>query len=454
MRKLPILVRLTAAFAAATFLMLAAAAMFVYFRLRADLDDRVDASLRARALAAATAVKDGTDLRNVAVEDPEESFAQVISTGGVLQTAGSPVGAAVKEREVRRAQDSDLIVERALPGIDGVARILVVRYPSEEPTVLAVGQSLRDRNEALSSLVVSFLIGGTAALGFASLIGYAVARSGLAPVAAIRRRAGEISAGSDRELLPLPPARDEIRRLAETLNEMLGRLQDSYARERRFVDDASHELRTPLAVVQTDLEGALLAPDNSPEVREALTSALDETRRLIRLAEDLLVLARTAEGVVPIVPRLVAAHEVETWARHCFAGVAPAAGRSIEVQVASDVRVFADPERLRQVITNLVDNAVRHGRGVVRVEATTADGTTTDGTTLAVGDDGDGFPADFVPHALDRLSRATGTDRRAGAGIGLAIVDAIVRAHGGQVTVSAGRPAVVRVRFPGATDRA
>ena len=128
--RLPILVKLTAAFAAATLLMLAAAALFVYLRLRADLDDRVDANLRARAVAAGAALEHGTDIERVAVEDPEESFAQVLSSKGVLQTVGSTIGAAITPTEVADGLRADLVVERRLPGIDGTARILVVRHES------------------------------------------------------------------------------------------------------------------------------------------------------------------------------------------------------------------------------------------------------------------------------------------------------------------------------------
>ena len=125
----------------------------------------------------------------------------------------------------------------------------------------------------------------------------------------MRRRAREVSLTRAGERLPLPAARDEIRRLGETLNEMLDRLQRSFERERRFVADAGHELRTPVAVVKTELEGALRTGDYGPEVREALVAAVEECDRLAQLAEDLLVVARAAEGELPVRPEeLDAAH--------------------------------------------------------------------------------------------------------------------------------------------------
>lgn len=445
MTRLPILVKLTAAFAAATLFMLAAAAAFVYVRLRHDLDDRVDANLHSRSAAAATALSAGTDVGNVAVEDPEESFVQVLSTAGVLQTAGSPQGAVITTDQVAEALQHDLAVELELPGIDGVARILAVRHESSTgPVVIAVGQSLRDRDEALSSVVTSFLVGGMGALVAASVAGYALARSGLAPVEAMRARASEISASDEDAGLPLPVAHDQIRRLGVTLNDMLRRLRDSYERERRFVDDASHELRTPLAVIQTDLEGALLTGGHSEEVRAALLSALDETHRLVRIAEDLLVLARAAGGTLPVAPRPMEVGDLLTWAGARFAPVAQESGRTITITATPGLVILADEDRLRQVLTNLVDNALGHGAGHITLSARTD----RDGVTIEVRDEGDGFSTWFAPRAFERLSRAHPADRSTGSGIGLAIVHAIVDAHGGRSTVTTGAPATVRIWLP------
>ena len=217
--------------------------------------------------------------------------------------------------------------------------------------------TLRYRDEAPSSVVSSFLVGGIGALVAASVAGYALARSGLAPVEAMRSRESKISASDEDAGLPMPVAHDQIRRLGETLNDMLSRLRDSYERERRFVDDASHELRTPLAVIQTDLEGAPLAGGHADQVRAALLSALDETHRLVRVAEDLLVLARAAGGQLPIAPRPMEVGDLLTWARCRFAPVAQGSGRTITITATYGLVVLADEDRLRQVLTNLVDNA-------------------------------------------------------------------------------------------------
>ena len=191
-------------------------------------------------------------------------------------------------------------MERRLPGIEGTARVFARGNDGSE--VVAVGQSLQDRDDTLANLVASFAIGGPIAVVLASLLGYALAAAGLRPVEAMRRRAEEVSLGSGDERLPLPAAHDEIRRLGETLNEMLDRLGRSFERERRFVADASHELRTPLAVIKAELEGALRAGGHDPQVREALVASVEECDHLAQLAEDLLVVARTGEGELPMRP--------------------------------------------------------------------------------------------------------------------------------------------------------
>ena len=132
------------------------------------------------------------------------------------------------------------------------------------------------------------------------LAGYAMAGAALRPVESMRRRAAEISATEPGARLPVSEAHDELSRLAETLNTMLGRLEEALARERRFVDDASHELRTPLAALRTELELALRRQRSPAELQQALASAAEETDRLSQLAEDLLVLARANGGSLPV----------------------------------------------------------------------------------------------------------------------------------------------------------
>jgi two-component system, OmpR family, sensor kinase len=241
----------------------------------------------------------------------------------------------------------------------------------------------------------------------------------------MRRRARMISADSPDARLPLPPAEDEVRRLGETLNEMLERLEQGLIRERSFVADASHELRTPLAILKMELELAMLHGATIEELEDALRSAAEETDRLARLADDLLVLARADEGRLPVRPVRLDVRELLESVSRRFA--APA-GRRLEVDVPANLAVDGDELRLEQALGNLVDNALRHGGGKVRLAAVRTDGM----IELHVADEGDGFPPELLPRAFERFARADHTRSRGGAGLGLSIVAAIAHAHGGE----------------------
>jgi two-component system, OmpR family, sensor kinase len=240
--------------------------------------------------------------------------------------------------------------------------------------------------------------------------------------------------------LPLPETRDEIRRLGETLNEMLERLDAGLQRERRFVGDASHELRTPLALLRTELELALRRARTPEQLEAAIRSAREEVERLIRLAEGLLVLDRSGAAALQLAD-LDARTLLDAVARR-FAGRAAEDGRAIEVRGGGAFP--GDRDRLEQALGGLVDNALVHGRGAVRLEAERDGGL----LELRVADEGEGFPPDFVPRAFERFSRADSARTSGGAGLGLAIVDAVARAHGGHVSAAGATVTLVLPAHP------
>jgi signal transduction histidine kinase len=437
---MPVRVRLTAAFAVAMVLVLAGAGLFVYLRLKSDLDESVTAGLAARASAVLAANSPAAG----AAGEGEEGFAQLFrSDGNSPESVGAIRGAALSPAELRRAAAGDeLLVERDVPDIDGPVRLLA--RSGGDSRVVAVGQSLDDRDETLGNLVASFVIGGPAAVVLASLLGYALAAAGLRPVEAMRRRAQDVSLSRGGDRLPLPAARDEIRRLGETLNEMLDRLRRSFERERRFVADAGHELRTPVAVIKAELEAALRAEGNDPQVREALVASLEECDHLAQLAEDLLIAARTSEGDLPVRPeRLELREQLDRVARR-FTDRASERGRTIAVDADDDQYLYADELRLRQALGNLVDNALRYGRGEIRLRSSRSGS----GVEIEVSDQGDGFSADFAQRAFERFARGDPARTRGGAGLGLSIVRAIAEAHGGRAEVVPGAGATVRIWLP------
>ena len=442
MSRLSIRARLTGAFALAMVAMLAAAGLFVYLELRADLDEAVEESLagRADAVAAHAAEPGGVppEEEGRAVDDPEEAFAQLVRPdGAVVDVSGGATQPALSPVEVRDASGGPVTVERPVAGIEGTARVLARPLLDSGPgAVLVVGQSLEDPEETLSGLVATFAVGAPVAVLLAS--------AGLKPVDAMRRRAREVSLSQEGERLPVPVARDEVSRLGETLNEMLDRLQQSFERERRFVADASHELRTPIAVLKTEIEGALRAGRHRPEVRDALVAALDECDHLAQLADDLLMVARAAEGRLPVWPETLAVHPVLEGVRRRFADRAKARGREVEVDAPETLTVRADPDRMRQALGNLVDNALRHGEGDVVLRARAGDGS----VPLDVSDHGPGFGREIAARAFERFARDDSARTRGGAGLGMAIVKAVAEAHGGSAELVPGPGARVRILLP------
>jgi two-component system OmpR family sensor kinase len=455
--RLPVRVRLTAAFALAMLLVLVAAAAFVYVRQRSALTETIDHGLERRSDDVAALIhRPRARLHDAAggrLTDPEDTFIQVLTPSGRRVEGTKEVGVpALSGAESREASQHPTTFEHELQGIEGTARMLARPITVDDRRlVLAVGISLADRNESLSSLVRSFLIGIPIAVLLASGIGYWLARAGLAPVEAMRQRARSVSLDRGSERLPLPAAHDEIRRLGETLNEMLARLEDSFQRERRFVADASHELRTPLTVLKAELEAAVRIAGDDPEVHKSLTVALEETDHLAQLADDLLLIARAADGRLPVRPEEVDVRELLERTRDRFADRASRQDRQIRVEAPQGERVSVDPLRARQALGNLVDNALRHGGGEIRLSALRSP----DGIEIDVADDGDGFPAELEGQVFERFTRGNGQDTRSGAGLGLAIVRAIAEAHGATATIvssdSAG--ATVRLRFPAPTGQ-
>jgi two-component system, OmpR family, sensor kinase len=448
--RVPVRIRLTLAFALAVVVVLAGACGFVYVQLRADADDAIAGTLDARMTAALTLLKRGDSLTETdagLIGEHDESVAQLLTPDGrVLGSLGAVRGPALQGEDLRRATRERVLVEQRLAGFDDTARVLARPVTGRGgPRVVAVGASLGDRNEALRALVHSFLVAGFLAVVLASLIGYALAAAGLAPVESMRRRASEISMGGGPERLPLAPAHDEIRRLGETLNEMLDRLRRSFDRERRFVADASHELRSPIAVIKTELEGVLRSGRLAPEARVALVAAVEECDRLAQLAEDLLVLARAADGPLPTRLEPLRVQVLLESARERFVDRAAERGRTISVDAPADLAVMGDPLRLRQALGNLVDNAVRHGAGDIALAARA----TPDGVEIDVRDHGGGFGPDFAERAFERFTRASESRSGDGAGLGLAIVQAIAQAHGGSAAIVDGASgATVRIALP------
>lgn len=331
-----------------------------------------------------------------------------------------------------------------MAGVVGPARLLAVPLPTAAGAdVLVVGASMADRTDALHELTEVLLVGGSAAVLVACMVAWIVAGWALNPMDRMRSQAAAITASGLDRRMTVPSTRDELQRLALTLNDMLDRLAHSVAAERSFLERASHELRTPLAALRAEVDLALCRERTAEELSTALRSVSEETDRLARLAEDLLVLARADDGRLPLHREAVSLRATLDSAAQLFAATALELGIEIEVDAPAR-KISVDPLRLRQALVNLLDNALRHTPrgGTVRVTGTVTDTE----VRIAVADTGPGLASG------DGNVAASGDAD--GPGLGLRIVRAIAAGHGGTTNFGAAPHggALVELVLPRAVD--
>lgn len=416
--------------------------------LYANLTGELNATLNAGLSARVDDIGAATDSGAILVRQ-EEAFAQVIGADGQVLAASATLDptAVLDKRELAAALRHRVVFNRKVRGLGDYARLLAVPDTFHgRPVVDVVGASREGARRAQHRLGVLLALAGPALIAILAAGGWALTLAALRPVARMTTEAKRISLSEPGRRLPLPPGRDEIAQLGRTLNDMLESIEASFARERAFVDDASHELRTPLAVLRGELELALAQPGDAAETEETLRSALEEAQRLQRLADDLLVLARTARGERAVPTGNVDVRAIADVVAGRLSGVS-AGPPVVVVGEAAPARMAG--EDLDRVLTNLVGNARRFARQHVRVEVSRRGDT----TEVTVADDGPGFPDALLPVAFDRFSMGDGARGRkaGGAGLGLAIAAALVEASGGTISAANnGSPggALVTVQLP------
>jgi signal transduction histidine kinase len=348
----------------------------------------------------------------------------------------------------RAGQHSFVPGERV--GETGPLRVVAVPAgPASDPQTVIVARSVAEVRQGVTLLRAGLLVAYPLLLLVLAALAWRVLGATLRPVEALRAGAAAITDGESANRLPVPVPRDEIHRLAVTLNDMLDRLAAARARQRAFVADAAHELRSPLANIRTELEVAQRLGSRS-DWDAVSDNVLTDVERLTRLVDDLLLLARADDAPVrgQGSPVEVAALLAEVAERYRAARVPVSAPVSV---ADGPLWTTGGPDALRRIVGNLVDNAVRHaaGRVVLGVARSGAE------LLVTVTDDGPGIPADDRERVFDRFTRLD--DGRArdggGAGLGLAIVAELVRRNGGTVLLTDARPGVrVEVRLPVAAD--
>ncbi|MGR6318173.1 HAMP domain-containing sensor histidine kinase [Micromonospora soli] len=378
---------------------------------------------------------------------------QVVDEAGRIRAASIDADRLVpmlRPDQLRAGQRQRLVVDGRRVGLSGPVRVVTVPAgtPAEPLTVL-VAKSLTDVRHSLHVVRTLLLVGFPLLVVGLAVVAWRVVGATLRPVEALRSGAAEITDRAGPGRLPVPAARDEIQRLAVTLNDMLDRLAAARARQRAFVADAAHELRSPLTNMRTELEVARRLGDATdwPAVAEDL---LADTERLGRLVDDLLLLARLDEQ--PARPDAPSRTLGPVELGELLGGVA-ARYPSPPVRLvppAGSRWTEGDPGELHRVLTNLVDNALRHARGEVLLAVTGPEpagpvpGQRGAGPgerayhVVTVTDDGPGIPAADRERVFQRFTRLDDARARdaGGAGLGLAIVRELVRRAGGTLTVS------------------
>lgn len=457
---MPLRLRLSLLVAIAVTVLLTMGGLFFISQLSSGLDTAMDTALLARADALAQQVgPDGrTGFQDAGADGllpPNEALAQVVgSAGAVLDASEGAAGGPLLNAQQLAAARVGVVRLNRTTAAGGSLRLLAqpVQGAGSSPLVVVVGTTRALTIEALERVRVGLLVGGPLAVLVSAVGAYLLAGAALRPVERMRRQAEGITAGDAAARLSVPTTGDEVARLGATMNDLLHRLQHALAQQRDFVADAGHELRTPLAFLRSELELASRPGRSRSYLAGAVSRAADDTDRLIQLADDLLLLARPDEpdallALAPVRLDLLAARAAD--ACNTGAGAEPTAG--VRVEAPEPLTVTADASRLRQVLDNLLSNAVRYAPADTTVTLRVACDDQAR-AVIEVGDRGPGFPPDFLPHAFERFRRADAarTPRSGGAGLGLAIVATLVRAHGGSVRADnrPGGGARVRVVLP------
>jgi two-component system OmpR family sensor kinase len=414
-----------------------------------QVDASVDEGLRARAVDLVAATEDG-DL-TAPHHDP---FAQVIATNGrvVAGSVNAPTKSVLDATELREATHRPLTVESTVAELRGSARL---RAQPAGPYVVVVGTGLTEFDSARRRFLIVLGASFVVLLAVLTLGAWFLVGAALRPVARMSLAAETMSEADPHGQLPQVKGHDELALLGRTLNGLLDRIGAFLDRERAFLDDASHELRTPLTVLRGELELSLEDPD--PErARRGVQAALAEAERLSELASDMLVLARQRGGGLTLDRTEV---QLAGWLPAAVNGLGPALNLDVTIDVVDDLSASIDTARVERVLINLLSNAAAAGAEHVRVSAfrgiNGSAGSVPDTAVIEVADDGSGFDPDLLPHAFERFARAdgpaAGSAAASGAGLGLAIVAALVDAHGGTVAAdnaSALGGARVQVRLP------
>jgi heavy metal sensor kinase len=419
---------------------------FVYGSLNHHLKEALREALARRARQVASIVQRpavdwnvlGHEIQTHFAPEANNRFTRVTVNGVVTYVAGRPADrsfdpAAVPAAPAGREGES---FDRRIAS-DGTVLLIVVVSKTGNGARFVVEEGFAEAplTETLHSWLVALVLGLVVLISGAVIGGFLLVHRALDPVDRIIRSAERISFHNLSERLPVARTRDELERLSTALNNMIRRLEESFQYNQRFLADASHELRTPLTIIQAELEAVVARTDTAPEVRELAGSALEEVERLRKIVEGLFALSRldAGEGLEQSAPFDLSELAASTADQMCLLAVDK--NISIHCHSPQNVIVHGDRTRLKQVIVNLLDNAIKYTPvgGTIGVTVSARNGQ----AVLEVADNGIGISREALPHLFERFYRVDKARSRelGGAGLGLSIVRSICAAHDGKVEV-------------------
>lgn len=442
---MPLRYRLVALYAIILAAVIGAFSAILVVRLRATLVAAVDAELdaRARAIGIVAELEDGRwfiERKSGILDDYAEASGRYYA---VADRRGTTVLASplARAHDSARFREAVVTVTKSADEDEAAMRGAVLR--------IAVGKDMAEVDATVRALVRQLAIVGPVVLVLSLAGGLFLAGRALRPIGRMGAAAAEISA-SDLSRRIEVNGNDELARLARTLNATFDRLQEAFERQTRFTADASHELRTPLSIVAGNVELALKRPRTAEEYRESLVEIQEATSRMQSIVEGLLTLARADARSVPFAKAPVSLGALCEEVVRLHRPVAEQREVSLAVEASAEVVVTGDGERLRDLVSNLVTNAIRynHSGGRVVVRVAREDGR----ALLSVEDTGIGIPAEDLPHVFERFYRVDKARSReaGGSGLGLAIAKWIVDAHSGLISVESvpGKGTRFDVRLP------
>jgi heavy metal sensor kinase len=374
-------------------------------------------------------------------------FSSAKSADGVLDPTLVP--------PVARDADQEYGAERFLPN---GKRVIVQILPTLSKSGLIfveVGSLYQPVEQVLEGLLLTITIGFPILVALATIGGHFLTKRALAPLREIAGHAERISSTNLFERMPVPNTGDELQQLTVAVNKMMGRLEKAFEHVNRFSADVAHELRTPLTILQGELEATVQDERLTPELLDVIGSALEETERMRTIVEQLLAIARLDSGDAPIAKVELDLGEIVATVAEQMRVLAEEKAITLACLRPEIVSVEGDASRLKQIVVNILDNAIRytqHG-GAVTVAVTRE----VNWGVITVTDNGCGISPGALPHVFERFYRADTARTRysGGAGLGLSIVKAICSAHQGEVTISSteGAGTTVILRLPVESSR-